>query len=97
MAVLLILLVPFDWFVALLLLYVSKQYPSILSLRERAVAALICAIVATLAGILGWARLGVFDIPNGLALGFIAIGLILVSIPALYWSFLLVRGKWRVR
>ena len=96
LAVLLILLIPFNWFVALLLAYISRKYPHILSLKERAVAAVICAIVATLAGVLAWSRLGVIDVSGSLALVLIATGLILVSVPQLYWLFLLVTGRWRV-
>ena len=96
LALLLILLVPLDWFVAGLLVYVAKMHPSLLALRERAVASVICAIVATIAGVLGWARLGVVNIPSGSGLVLIAVGLVLVSLPSLYWLFLLATGRWRL-
>lgn len=52
--------------------------------------------MATIAGILGWVRLGALQIPNGAALFLIALGLILVSIPSLYWLYLLLSGRWRL-
>lgn len=96
LAVLLIVLIPFNWFVAIVLMYTSHQYPQILSLKERSYAAVICAIVATIAGALAWARLGVLDISGSAALAMIALGLILVSVPQLYWLWLLVTGRWKV-
>ena len=96
LALLLILLVPFDWLVAGLLLYIARLHPSLLALRERAVASVVCAIAATIAGVLGWARLGVVTIPSGAGIYLITAVLILVSLPSLYWLFLLATGRWRL-
>lgn len=97
LAVILLLLLPVDWVVAVLLVTISHQNPSILTLKERAFAAVVCAVVATIAAALAMARLGQLVLPNGMALVFLAIGFVLVSIPSLYWGALLLTGRFRVR
>lgn len=92
-AVLLLLLPPIDWAVALLLVNVSHSHPNVVTLRERALAAVICAVAATAAGLLAWVRLGAFALPTGGALALIAFVLILSSVPSLYWGWLLVSGR----
>lgn len=95
-AVILLILPPLDWLAAVVLTQVSRQHPDILALRERAVTAVILAIVATLAGLLAWARLGILPLSGGMALLVVAVGLILASVPSLYWLALLATGRFRI-
>jgi hypothetical protein len=95
LAVVLLVLPPIDWLVAVRLVTISREHPDILTLRERSWAAVICAIVATTAGVLAWARLGIIQLPSGSAVILIALGLVLASVPSLYWGWLLVTGRFR--
>lgn len=93
LAVLLIVLPVTDWAVWLILYTVSRQNPSILTLRERAIAALLCAIVASIAAGLAWSRFGVVVVPNSVAIILLALGLVIASVPSLYWLWLLLTGR----
>lgn len=92
-AVVLLLLPPLDWAVALLLVNISRSYPSVVTLRERALAAVVCAVVATSAGILAWVRLGALTLPSGSIILILAFALVLSSVPSLYWGYMLVSGR----
>ena len=96
LAALLIVLPLFDWTVAAILGWLAVQNPKILTLRERAFAAVMLAFVATVAAVLAFARFGVLTMPNGVALTLIAIALVAVSVPAMVWLFLLVSGRFRL-
>ena len=96
LVVLLVVLPPLDWAVALILTGVSRRHPEILTLRERAIAAVVCATAASIAGVLAWSRLGFWEISGRDALLLIAFALTLVSLPALYWLALLVTGHFRI-
>lgn len=85
-----------DWAVALVLLGLAVRYSSVLTLRERAMTAFILALVATIGSSLAGARLGMFAIPNELALLLLAIAIVGVSIPAVVWLLLLVTGRFRL-
>ncbi len=92
----LIVLPVFDWLVAGILTYLSSKNPDILTLNERAVAAVMLAFVASIAAVLAFVRFGVLELPNGTALLLIAIALVVVSVPAMVWLFLLVTGRFRI-
>ena len=62
------------------------------ALRERAAVAVILAVVAVGAAVLGLVRLQVIALPNGYALALLAIGLLLVSLPSVIWFAVLVTG-----
>ena len=96
LVVLLVVLPPIDWVVALILTNVSHRHPNILTLRERAIAAIVCAIVASIAGALAWARLGLWAITGEDALTLIAVSLVLVSVPNVYWLALLLARRFRI-
>jgi hypothetical protein len=92
----LVLLPPFDWAVALILGWLTVRYPDILTLKERAITAWIIAIVSTVAALLAWARLGNVTIANDAAILLLAIALILVSVPSVFWLMLLLTGRFRL-
>lgn len=85
-----------DWLAALILLGIALRYPTILTLRERAVAASVIALVATIGSLLAGARLGIFAIPNDVAILLLAIAIVGVSIPSVVWLGLLVTGRFRL-
>lgn len=93
LAVVLIVLPPVDWLVAMILGRLTMQHPEIVFLRDRAVTAVILAAAASAAGIIAWARLGLFELPDGAGLVILAFICIAVSLPALYWLALVVLGR----
>ena len=62
------------------------------ALRERAAVAVILAVVAVGAAALGLVRLNIIDLPDGQAVGLIAVGLLLVSLPSVIWFVVLITG-----
>lgn len=62
------------------------------ALRERAAVAVILAVVAVGAAVLGLVRLRIVELPNGAALGLLAVGLLLVSLPSVIWFVVLITG-----
>lgn len=96
LAALLLVLPLFDWTVAAILVWLAVHNPQILTLRERAFAAVMLAFVATVAAVLAFVRFGVFELSNGAALTLIALALVAVSVPAMVWLFLLVTGRFRL-
>jgi hypothetical protein len=91
-----VLLPPLDWLAALILSYLWRNHPDVLVLQERMIAALIAAVAASVAGLMGWAFFGFIDLPPGAALYILALILILISVPSLYWLLLLVLGRFRI-
>jgi ABC-type uncharacterized transport system permease subunit len=92
---LLLVLPPFDIVVALRLWQLSRRNPGIVSLRERAVNAAALALAASCGGILAWSRVGVLRIGPDASLTLLALALVVVSVPALYWLGLLLSGRFR--
>lgn len=91
-----VFLPPIDWAAALILSFLSREHPDILVLRERAIAALVVAIAASVAGVLGWAFFGIVELPAGSSLYVLAIILILISVPSLVWLLMLAAGRWKL-
>jgi hypothetical protein len=65
------------------------------ALTERAITSVILSLVATMAAILGMARLGIVAVDNDLAVILLAGALILVSVPQLVWAISLATGRFR--
>lgn len=86
----------FDWAVALILGWLSRRYPGVLTLRERYVTALMLAIVATIAAFLALVRFEVIGVTNGQAIGLLVLAMLLCSVPAMVWLGLLVTGRFRL-
>ena len=97
LAWLLLVLPAVDWTVAVYLTVLSRRRPDILTLRERAFAAAVCAVVASIAGMLSLVRLGLLHLDNGQAIGFLALALVISSVPNLAWLVLLLTGRFRFR
>lgn len=94
--VLLVILPPIDWVVAILLLTLWRMArPASVALRERAVAAAILSLIASIAGVLAWSEIANVDIDGQAAILGLAAALVLVSLPNLYWLGLLVTGRFR--
>ena len=91
---LLIVLAACDW-VSTVVIYLAARREREAALTERAVVSAILSTIATMAAVLGGARLGYFALPNGSAVGMLALGLILVSAPQFIWVAGLVLGKFR--
>jgi hypothetical protein len=93
---LVVVLPVFDWIVAVILGWTAYRYPSILTLRERFVTAVMLAVVATVASGLGFVRFGLWSLDNGQAIALLCLALILTSAPSVLWLFLLVTGRFRL-
>lgn len=96
LVVLLVILPPIDWLAVVFLGHASRRHPQILVLKERTVASVVTAIVASIAGLLAWARLGFLSIRGEDALFILAATLVLASVPSLYWLTLLATGRFHV-
>jgi hypothetical protein len=96
LAAVLLVLPVFDWAVAVILMWHAMRSPHILTLRERALAAVMLAFVATIAAFLAFVRFDVLVVPNEVALTLIGIALVAVSVPAMVWLFLLLTGRFRL-
>jgi hypothetical protein len=96
LVVLLLVLPPADWIVAGILVYSSRKNPSIVTLKERAVVGVILAGVASIAWLLAGVRQGFVFIDNDTAVTLLALCLVAVSLPAVYWLALLVTGRFRM-
>ena len=88
-AAVLVLFVPFDWYVALKFIVVARQRPYIRVLTLAALRSTAIAIAATIAGILGiqsiWFYLtGERLLPQPVPAILIAIALVVVSLPNVY-------------
>lgn len=93
---LIVILPIFDWIVAGILGVIAFRYPYILTLRERFVTALMLSGGATIAAVLGFVRFGILTLGNDEAILLLCIALILASVPAVVWLFLLVTGRFRL-
>ena len=80
------------WSSTVILVAVALRKPRIAALTERAIAAVILSFVATIAAILGFARLGRVPVDRDIALLALAIICIGVSAPAVVWLWQFVRG-----
>jgi hypothetical protein len=93
---LLLVLPVVDWVAAVILVGVSIRNPAILTLRERALDAVIVACVATIVGLLALVRYGWLFIANDVAILLLAGALVLSSVPSVFWLFLLGTGRFRI-
>ena len=82
-----------DWIAVAILGYRSHRYPTIRTLRERAIAAIVLSLAATGIAYLAANRLHLVTVPNPTALGLLAGALVLVSVPNAYWLVLFASGR----
>lgn len=57
------------------------------ALEERATVAAVLAVAAVGGAALGLARLRLLDLPPGVSLALMAVGLVLISVPSIVWLF----------
>lgn len=96
-AVVLVVFVPFDWYVAAKFIAVARQRPYIRVLTLAALRSTAIAIAATLAAILGVQSIwfywtGVRLLPTPIPAILIAVALVVISLPNLYALRLLDEG-----
>lgn len=96
-AVLLLIAPVVDWTAAVILAVAATRYPAIVTLRERAVVAVVLALAASSAAVLAANRLHLLTIHGDAAIGLLAVALVLLSLPAVYWLGLLLTGRLRFR
>ena len=91
---LLIVLAPMDWVVTGALLYASHHVREA-ALRERAEAAVVLTVGATMAGVIGLVVLSDFHLPRDMTLVLLTVPLVALSVPQLIWGVSLIRGRFR--
>ncbi len=91
---LLIALAAVDWILTGVIYINARRYVEP-ALTERAVTSVILSTIATIAAVLGAVRLGFLSLDNDVALGLLALSLILVSAPQVIWSISLAAGRFR--
>lgn len=70
---------------AVVLRRASRQAPEIISLANRADDAVVLFVASALGGILGLNRLLTLELQNDVAVGILALALVLQSLPAIDW------------
>jgi hypothetical protein len=90
----LILLALVDWISTIVLIRAAHQLDEP-SLNERAVAATVLTVAATLVAVLALAFIVSFDFPDGVGTAILVAGLLLVSTPQVVWVIAYRRGQFR--
>ena len=65
------------------------------ALQERATVAVVLAVVAIAAALVGLVRLRLLDLDPEVSLGVIAIGLALISVPSILWLIAFLAGRFK--
>lgn len=94
MARLLILAAGVDVIVTAILVWAART-ESNPALTERAVVSVILTVIALGAAYLGFARLGVVNVSNDLAIGILSAALLAVTLPQVVWFVLWLAGRFR--
>lgn len=84
-----------NWITVAILGYVWWGHRDVQTLTERFVTATILALLSTTAAFLGADRLGIIDLPDGSGIAILAVVLIGLTAPNLYWLTLLLAGGLR--
>lgn len=95
-AIVLLFLPIVDW-TAVWLLRKAVQYTKVpgIALKERLTVAIFLAITVTLNAIIGAAVVFDITLPTGMGLAILAVSLIMVSVPNLYWLYLYSWNKFK--
>lgn len=91
---LLMFLAACDW-IFTAMIYIAARQMKEPALTERATVSVILSLVATIAAVLGAARLGFVMLPPGWAVACLALGLVLVSVPQFVWVIGLALGRFK--
>lgn len=96
LAVVIVLLVPFNVGVSAYLLRLAYRHrddrPSVPTLRSRALSQVVLTVVATIGGYLGLARLDGVRLSSDAFTVLIGTALLLVSVPGAHWTVTYIRG-----
>lgn len=92
---LLIALAIADWVSTAVIFIFASRHEGNAALTERAITSVILSLIATMAAVLGMARLGILALDNDIAVVLLAGGLLLVSLPQLVWAISLATGRFR--
>ena len=92
-AVVVLILVPFNWAVAIVLVRLNHGVPNLPTLRSRAFAQVVLAFGATISGFFGAIRLLHLTIWPDVTTALLAIALVVLSVPAVNWAFLYLSGS----
>lgn len=89
---LLIALGAVNWMCTSVLVYQAwrHRWPALV---ERAVAAVVLAVVGGVAAMLGFNRLGLLPMPGNMAILVLAVILVLVSVPSVVWTAFYLTGR----
>lgn len=93
LSVLLVIIVPVAWTVAVILAWASRRNPEIVTLRERAMAQIVLASIVTVGGLLGLTRLRYVVLPGGGALVLLVVVFVAASLPGIWWLYLYLSGR----
>lgn len=93
-SIVLVLLALADWFWTAVLLLAAHYFPEP-SLQERAATGVVLSFVATIAAILGLARLHVVTLDGGAVIILLVAGFLAVSLPQWIWGIGLLTGRFR--
>lgn len=85
----------FDWTVAVFLGVAMYRRPDLLTLRERFVAAIVLAVIASIAAFLVGVRREIVVVDNGAAIILLYVAMLLASVPSAVFLFLVVSGRFR--
>jgi hypothetical protein len=91
LAVVVILLVPFNWATTALMATLVRRSPSLTTLRSRFVAQVACALAATVGGVLALSRLLGWHMPSAESTVLVVLLVLLPSVPSITW----LRSYWR--
>lgn len=86
LSVLLVALVPFGWTVAVVLSRLSDTHPDVPTLRSRAIAQIILAIMSTIGGVFAASYLSGFAL-GGVFIPLLATLTVLPSVPGAWWTY----------
>ena len=93
-AVALVVLAMADWFWTAVLLLAAHYFPEA-ALQERATTGVVLSFVATLAAVLGLARLNVLTLDGSGVTVVLVVGFLAVSLPQWIWGIGLITGRFR--
>jgi hypothetical protein len=82
------------WLCAGLLYWAHRMEPLATNLGERSIVAIRDALVTTIGAVLGLNRVASLGFPTELAVGLLAVGLLLVAAYPLAWLTQFYRGRW---
>ena len=93
LAVIIILLVPFNWGVAVFMWRLLRRNPDLTTLRSRAFTQVVLSVCASIGGVLALNHFLVVRLPQDLWTLALAALVTLPSLPGMYWLYEYLRGS----